>query len=195
MDQFDTTMQKDLVINNRELVYKGIFIVNNLFKAINLAIEKKGYTKREKKTEELVTEKGRRSYIELRPYKKITAYARTTIKMKIILDKVTETDLDLGNGMQKFQQGDVRIIFDAWVMTDYNMRWGMKPLAYFIKGWVNKFLYKFPLESGFKGIVSEDTGYIYSEILKELRSYTPKDKKEFSEENIRAEMAEEIGSS
>ena len=195
MDQFDTTLQKDLVINNRELIYKGVFLVNGLFKVINEAIEKKGYSKREKKTEELVTEKGRRSYIELRPYKKITAFARTTIKMKVLLDKVTEVNLDLGGGMKKYQQGDVRIIFDSWVMTDYKMRWGMKPLVFFIKGWINKYLYKFPIENEFKSIVSADTGYIYSEILKELRSYTPKVRKEFSEEEIMKEMAKEIGSS
>ena len=58
---------KELIINARELKYHGIFHPRDLFAAINRALEGRGYTKREKKTEELVTEFGRGTFVELRP--------------------------------------------------------------------------------------------------------------------------------
>ena len=52
----------NLVINNRELIYKGIFRVDDLFREINMALQERGYTPREKKSEELVTEAGRKTF-------------------------------------------------------------------------------------------------------------------------------------
>ena len=184
----DHYLQKELVINNRELVYKGIFRYKELFNTINKAIEEKGYHKNEKKTEELVAELGKKVFVELRPYKYITSYGKVLIKMKILLDKVTETMHD----GQKFQQGDVSIVFDAWVLTDYEARWGMKPFVYFMKGLIHQFIYKWPLESGFQGIVAQDTAFIYAQIKKLFRSYSPKHRMQISESDVMKEMEEMI---
>ena len=184
----DHYLQKELVINNRELIYKGVFRYKELFATINRALEERGYSKNQKKSEELVTEVGKKSYVELRPYKYITAYGKVLIKMKILLDKVTETIHE----NQKFQQGNVSIVFDAWVLTDYEARWGMKPFVYFLKGLIHQFLYKWPLESSFAGTATKDTAYVYAHIKKLFRSYTPKDRSHPSEEDIRKEMEVEI---
>ena len=115
--------EKNLVVNNKELTYSGIFRVDDIFTTINKALEAKGYTKREKKSEELVTPLGRLLSLELRPYKEVSNYMTLMIKIKIALDNVTETVED----GKKFQKGDVHISFDAWSLTDYEHRWGMKP--------------------------------------------------------------------
>ena len=187
----DHYLQKDLVINNRELVYKGIFKHKELFNTINKALEEKGYHKQEKKTEELETELGKKTFVELRPYKYITNYGKVLIKMKIMLDKVTDTT----HNNKKFQQGDISIVFDAWVLTDYEARWGMKPFVYFMKGLIHQFIYKWPLETGFHGIVASDTAFLYGRIKKLLRSYTPKDRKFTSESDVMKEMEKVISSS
>ncbi len=192
INKMDHYLQKTLVINNRELKYKGIFMPNELFDTINRALEARGYHKREKKTEELVTEQGRKSYIELRPYKKKANYAKYMIKMKILLDKVVEAVEEQDGRKRKFQKGDVTIVFDAWLLLDYESRWGMKPLVFFIKGWINKFLWKLPLEGSFPGEVAADTAYIYGHIKKLFRSYRPKEKGEWIGEEVRKQMEEEI---
>ena len=61
-NKMETNFERNLIINNRELAYKGIFRVAELFSTINRALEEKGYTKREKKTEEIVTESGRQTF-------------------------------------------------------------------------------------------------------------------------------------
>lgn len=184
--------EKNLIINNRELKYRGIFRYDELFSVINQALEERGYQKREKKSEELVTEKGKKIYLELRPFKTKSSYITLMIKIKIALNYLTETTEKLEGRKRSFQQGDVLITFDAWTMTDYEQRWGMKPWVYFMKGMIHKFLYKFPLESGFTGELVGDTAYIYAKIKKLLNSYRPSAERQPTEEEIRKQMEEEI---
>lgn len=184
--------EKNLVINNKELKYGGIFVADEIFSVINNALGDKGYIKIEKKSEELVTPAGKMLFLELRPYKEKTHYATLMIKIKIVLDNVTETIREVDGVKKKFQQGDVVIAFDSWVLTDYERRWGMKPWAYFLKGLINKFIYASPLESGFFGELVGDTAYIYVQAAKLLNSYKGKAEKAVSEEKVKAEMEEEI---
>ena len=146
----DIHYERELVINGREIKYKGIFRYDELFRLINDTLVNRGYDKQEKKSEELVTEKGRRTYVELRPYKIKSNYITLMIKIKIILDKVTETVKEYESGKKKFQQGDVNIIFDSWILSDYRNRWGSKPFIFFWKGIIRKLLYRWPLEDSFK---------------------------------------------
>ena len=186
--------ERNLVINNRELVYKGIFRVDDLFQEMNHALEERGYTLREKKNEELVTETGRKTFVELRPFKVKTNYITFLIAIRITLDNVTETKEMVAGERKKFQKGDISLIFDAWLMTDYQRRWGMKPFVYFMKGIINKYLYKFPLEANAPGELSKDTAIVYGRIKKLLNSYTPKNgKKVVSERDVMRQMEEEMG--
>ena len=188
----DTHTQKNLVINSRELKHHGIFRVDELFAITNLAMGEKGYTKREKKTEELVTTTGKQTYVELRPYKELSNYITLMIKIKITLDDVKEAVESVKGKRRKFQDGDVSIIFDSWVLTDYEYRWGMKPFFYFIKGVINKFVYTFPIESDAPGEVASDTAYIYAQIKKLLNSYTSKAEEIPVYEKIRKQIEKDI---
>lgn len=189
---FETSCEKDLVINNRELKYKGIFRSDEIFSAINRALEEKGYEKREKKTEELVTEMGKKTYIELRPFKVKANYLALMLKIRINLDNVVEVVEKIGGAKEKFQQGNVNIFFDAWTLTDYEQRWQMKPWVFFLKGFINKFVYIFPLEGGMRGEVVGDTAFIYAQVKKLLNSYHPEIKKQVREEDIRKQIEAEI---
>ena len=188
----EVNFDKNLLINNRELKYKGIFRVDELFSTINRAIEGRDYVKREKKSEEVVTETGRKTYLELRPYKTINNYITLMIKIKLTLDNITEIIDEVKDERLVYQQGDVNISFDAWLLTDYNYRWGMKPWFYFVKSLVNKFLYKNPIEAGAGGTLAADTAYIYAKIKTFLNSYGEKEKKFVKEEDIKKEIKKEI---
>ncbi len=200
----ETHCEKNLVINGRELKYSGIFRPDELFAAINQALRERGYERREKKTEETVTVAGRRTLIELRPYKEKTSYVALMLKIRIVLEKVTETvqvhprqatsgqDRPSHSPKEKFQQGDILLIFDAWSLTDYEARWGMKPWAYFLKGLINKFIYTWPAEAGFTGELIGDTAYVYARVKKLLQSYQPEKARPPLEEEIRRRTEEEL---
>ena len=188
----ETYHEKYLVINGRELKYKGIFKVDELFAVINKSLERKGYEKREKKTEELVTEAGRRTYVELRPFKVKSSFVLLMIKMKITLDNVTETVMEKEGIKNKFQLGDVTIVFDSWVLTEYQNRWNMKPLIYFIKGVFNKYVWTMPLEGSVRREVAIDTAYVYAQIKHLLVFYKGGSKEREREEDIVKEVEKEI---
>lgn len=189
---FDISAEKDLIINNRELKYKGIFHADEVFASINRALEERGYTKREKKTEELVTEIGKKTYIELRPYKVKTNYLAMMLKIKINLNNVQDVIEKVDNAKIRFQQGNVIIGFDAWILTDWQLRWNMTPVRFFLKGFINKFLYIFPLEAGATGELAGDTAYVYARVKKLLASYSPSEGKAVREEDIRRQVEEEM---
>lgn len=185
-------MEKNLVVNNKEIIYKGLFSADELFSALNKALADKRYTKKEKKTEELVTPAGRMLFLELRPFKIVTNYITLMIKIRVTLDNITETVEEAHGEIKTFQRGDVHIIFDAWSLTDYEHRWGMKPVIYFLKGVINKFLYSFPIESGSINELVSDTAYIYAQVKKLLNSYQKEEIKPLTEEEIKKEIEEEM---
>ena len=191
-EYFEISAEKELIINNRELKYQGIFHVDELFGSINRALEERGYTKREKKSEETVTETGRKTHIELRPYKIKTDYLAMMLKIKINLGNVQEVVEKVDQIKIRFQQGQVNIYFDAWLLTDWQQRWNMSPVTFFLKGFINKFLYVFPLEAGAPGEVASDTAYVYARIKNLLNSYTSGDRKYIREDDIRKQVEKEI---
>lgn len=188
----DILFEKNLVINNRELKYKGIFRADELFHVINKSLREKRYHKREKKSEETVTEQGRKTFVELRPYKHKTSYMVLMIKIKITLDNVTETVQEFQGQKQKFQQGDVSVVFDSWLMSEYEHRWTMKPWVYFLKSLINKYVYHWPIEAGFSSELVNDTAFIYAQIRNLLHSYGTEVGKIIKEEDIRKDVGIEI---
>ena len=188
----EINFEKNLIINNRLLKYSGIFRTDELFSALNRVLQERGYEKREKKTEELVTENGRKTIMELRPYKQKSNYVTLMIRIKITLDHVTEVVEEVHGEKRKFQQGDVEIVFDAWSLTDYEHRWGMKPWAYFLKGVINRWVYKFPLEAGFTGELAEDTAAVDGQLKRLLNSYKEEVGKFVREEDVRKKVETEV---
>ena len=192
MTLFETHWEKELVINNRELKYNGNFRVDDLFSALHKALEERGYLQREKRSEETVQEAGRNSYVELRPYKMKTNYLALMVKIKITLENITET-VEKKNGSSKsLQHGEVSVAFDSWILTDYQYRWGMKPWAYFVKGWIHKYIYATPLEGNAKTELAADTAYFYGRVRKVLHSYGGEEQALPSEEEVKQKMAAEM---
>ena len=181
-------LEKQLFINNRIIKYKGIFRADELFSTINRTIEERGYQKREKKSEETVTENGKNIYVELRPFKVMSNYVRLMIKIKITMDNVTETAVVLRGEKRLFQNGEIQVAFDAWSLTDYANRWGMKPWVFFLKGIIHKYFKKFPLEGGFSGILVTDTAHLYARVKALLNSYKEETGKISTEEDIRKQV-------
>ncbi|MBS3140001.1 hypothetical protein J4479_03280 [Candidatus Woesearchaeota archaeon] len=187
MDEIQFT--RDLLVSNKELVYTGIFKLDDLYKDINRVVEARGYTQREKRSEEAVAEAGRKIYLELRPYKFFTPEIKLLIKIKIDLGPVSESK----HQGELYQRGDVRIVLDAWYMTNYRKRWYNKPLTYFLKGVINKYLYQWPEEKDSREMLVSDAAAIYAVIKKLFRTYQPEAKKYSSEEEVIQEVEKEIG--
>ena len=127
-----------LVVNGRTLTYSGIFHLKELFSTINISLQKKGYTLKEKRNEEVVTENGRNIFFELRPYKEMTKQVTLLIKLKINLKNVTQQVQELRGNIFSFDKGDIEIVFDSWSYTDFEDRWAAKALPFTISTVIDK---------------------------------------------------------
>ena len=186
--------EKNLVINQKKIMYHGIFRTDELLSVIREALLEKGYSYLEKKSEELVTPAGRVLELELRPVKNVAQNISLMIRIHVALDNVTETVKEVSGIKQKFQQGDVLITFDAWSLTDYEGHWGNKPLPFFLKGVIHKYFYRFPLEEGFIRQLVGDTAYIYGQVKNLLQSYQGKKLPPLKEEEVMKEVEKEMRS-
>jgi len=188
----NSLVEKTIVINGRTINYKGIFSTDELFNVINQTLEERGYTRKIKKQEELVTESGKRSYFELRPYKVKSHSLTLMIKIKITEDNVIDEKQSVNHVTKNYQNGNLTIVFDSWVLTDSEARWEMRPWYYFFKGVISKYIYNLKEEGRYKGELVQDTAYIHSKIKKLLNSYKGETAEMIPEENVRERMREEV---
>lgn len=163
--------EKLLVINGMKFDYKGLFEFDELMKVINKTVTERGYIRHEKEFHEEVRPEGKELFMELRPRKHKTNYFTLMIKMKITMKNLTEVEVKVDNIPKILNKGEIGIIFDAWTNTDYEGRWATKPWFYFFKSVINKYIYKFPLESSFPGEVADDTRHVYNQIRSFLGLY------------------------
>ena len=103
------------------------------------------------------------------------------------MDTVTETAVVL-RGEKRSSKWRDTAAFDAWSLTDYANRWGMKPWVFFLKGIIHKYFKKFPLEGGFSGILVTDTAHLYARVKALLNSYKEETGKISTEEDIRKQV-------
>ena len=76
--------EMDLIIEQVRLTYEGLFKATDLYNLIDNWLRNTGYDKRELKTIEKVTPKGKYIEVESMPWKKQTEYVKNEIKIRMI---------------------------------------------------------------------------------------------------------------
>lgn len=134
--------EMDLIIEQVRLTYEGLFKATDLYNLIDNWLRNTGYDKRELKTIEKVTPKGKYIEIESMPWKKQTEYVINEIQIKMILSEVIEVDIEKEGTKIKMNKGKVHFVFEGYLTTDWEQRWEQKPMFIFIRSIFDKFLYK-----------------------------------------------------
>ena len=116
--------QRTYLVTKSKFQYEGLFIIQDLYKVVDEYYEEKGYDKREIKNAEIVRDDGVR-FLELmfEPWKKITDYAKSVIKLQIIMEDVREVEIERNGLKIRAHHGRVLCVFDAYVETDYESIW------------------------------------------------------------------------
>ncbi len=162
--------EKNLIIDQLRLNYSGLFEFHEMFKLIDGWFYEKGYDKLEKKNEEQTTPSGRVVEIELRPWKKTTDYAKNEIRVRIFIKEMKDVTVERDGKKMKVQQGDIHMIFDAFLESDYENRWESKPFFYFLRTLFDKFVYRV-YTNKFEGVLANDTHDLYNRIKAFLNLY------------------------
>ncbi len=162
--------EKRLIIDQLKLNYSGIFHLNDLYRMIDSWLYEKGYDRHEKKNDEIVLETGRKIELELRPWKKTTDYAKNEIKLRIFVDNMTDVEVEKDGKNVKLNKGDIQMIFDGFLITDYENRWEGKPMYYFFRTLVDKYIFRI-YTGKFSGNLAADVKDLHQRIKSFLNMY------------------------
>lgn len=135
--------QRDYLVNRQRMQYEGLFVIGDIYKLISEYFEEKGYDKREVKNAEIVRDDGVR-YIEIifEPWKKITDYAKSAIKVIMIMENVGAVEIEKEGLKINAHQGKILFNFSAYVETDYESRWAQKTTYNFIRILYDRYFFK-----------------------------------------------------
>jgi len=122
--------------------YKGLINVKELYALIDKWFKDHGYEKNELWNFEEIYEDGKQITLKVEPYRKISDYAKLTIRLTVNLRKLQEVVIEKKDLKLKLMKGDVNFIFDTFIVTDYEGHWETKPFYFFVKTIAEKFLYK-----------------------------------------------------
>jgi len=117
-----------IVVDKARVEYEGLFEAKALYALFVDWARDKGYFLVEKKHSESVKPEGKYVDMEFEPFKKLTDYAKSIIKMRVTMHDVKDVVVEKDKTKRKFQQGKVSIVFDGILETDYEHRWETKPV-------------------------------------------------------------------
>jgi len=130
------------LIDGKSLSYEGVFSIKDLYKTIDTWFKDRGYDKQEVKNWEDVSENEKQIVLEIIPYKKVSDYARIDIRVFMIFSRLSEIDIERNGIRSKMNKGRAEFYFDAYVVTDYENKWQTRPIFFFIKNIIEKFIYR-----------------------------------------------------
>jgi len=158
--------EREVIIDKYRVTYEGLFNALDLYTIIDEFLEDKGYDKREKKNIERVTKDGKYIELWLEPWKKLTDYAKSVILVRIIMSEVKEVEIEKEGVKVKMNQGKIQFVFDAYLETDYENRWEMKPIFFFLRTIFDKFIFKSYM-IGYRNEIRSDA----NQLIVTIRSY------------------------
>ena len=135
--------QRTYLVDKHRFKFEGLFIIQDLYKLIDEYVEEKGYDKCELKNAEVVRNDGVR-FIELliEPWKKITDYARSRFKMRMIIEDAREVEIKKNGLKVQAHHGKILFTFDVYVETEYEKRWSSKSSFAVIRVLFDRFFFK-----------------------------------------------------
>jgi hypothetical protein len=155
--------EKDYIVDKLRLTYDGLFSVRELYNLVTEWFEERGYDKNEKKNFEAVDADGRNIEIWMEPWRTLHSYVKRFMRVRILMSKVKDVEVEKDGVKLKLNQGKVQIVFDAWMQTDLESEWEGKPFYFFIRTTFNKFFFR-PLTSGYEADLKGEVNALYGRV-------------------------------
>ena len=133
--------EKDILVQDQKLQYEGLFDPKELYKLINMFFRDKWYDQRERDNIKTTTPEGEYIELVLEPWKRLTDYAQSEIKIRIIMENLIDKVVEKDGIKVNLKQGKVTIIFDAYLVTDFENRWSGKPVFFLLKSLTDKYIH------------------------------------------------------
>lgn len=134
--------ERTLVIDQNFLTYDGLFDLAEFYRLLDSWFYEKGWDKYEHVNQEQVTPEGRQIRLVLEPWKCITDYFKIIIRIKAHLHNVKDIEVEKEGQKVRLNQGEIKITFDGYVVSDRQGLWNKRPFFWFLTIIFNKYLFK-----------------------------------------------------
>ena len=130
------------VVKKTTIKYNGIFNVDEFYLHIDEWLHSKGFDKVETKTEEHVETDGKYVKLLLEPFYKFNDYCKEVLRINIHMRNIKDVEVNIDGHKIKMQEGSVKVETDGFFLTDYENRWESKPVYFFLRSLIDKYIYR-----------------------------------------------------
>ena len=163
-------MERKLVVDQLRLSYEGLFDLPELYRVIDGFFYEKGWDKLERINQEQITPEGRQIRIVLEPWKSATDYFKLIIQIKLNARNVTDVEVEKEGAKIKLNQGDIKMTFNGYVLSDRQKKWEGSPFYWFLHIIFNKYFFKEHHDKAERWVLS-DIDDLYQKIKTFLNVY------------------------
>jgi hypothetical protein len=159
-------VERQVQVDNYVLNYEGIFNLKDLYSLIDNFADKNGFTKKEISTGEIVKQDGRNANLVFEIWRQLSDYAKTVIKVRLVLENVKDVIVEKEGYKNHMNQGKVKFVLYAYVETDFEHKWENTPGFFFVRILFDKYIFK-PFTTNYPSIVMSD----FAKFRDELRAF------------------------
>ncbi len=134
--------ERKLIVDHLKFSYDGLFNAEALYAVVSGWFFEKGWDWHEKLNQELVTPEGRQIHIVIEPWKSAGNYNKLRMIIKINLNDLKEVEIKHEKEVLRLSQGQVRMIFDGYVISDRHNMWKEKPFHWFLSIVMEKYFFR-----------------------------------------------------
>jgi len=145
-----------LLVDQLKFSYDGIFDLPGLYQLISNFFYERGWDYGEPMNTEQIFPSGRSVRIVMKPSKNITDYYQNIVRIRIHGQNIKPIEIDQGASKVPLNDGKIMIIFDGYVKTDRYNKWERRPLTWFLRTLMDKYV--------FKDHMSKADQWLYSDI-------------------------------
>jgi hypothetical protein len=152
--------EKKFVVYELRLAYNGPIRIVDFYKEVEDWIRQKGMNKELKKKMERLAPKGKKMEWTVECWKNHAHHTKEVVRLRSIFNEVRDIEVKRSGKRIKTQQADILILIDGILETDVSQLWEQKPIFYFIKTIIDKYIWKFYSEK-YDGFVASDANDLH----------------------------------
>jgi putative SOS response-associated peptidase YedK len=135
--------EKKLVIEALRFTYSGMFDVEEFLKQVDKWTGENGYERETKKKSQIVEEDHKKLEYVFELWKKVREDAKVVVRMKALFNNMVDFELERNGFKRAMQKGEVLVIIDGFVETDFEHAWTEKPWFVFLRTLYDKLIWKY----------------------------------------------------
>ena len=162
-------VEKKVIVDGLRLSYNGPFDVVEFYKKVEDWIRSRGLERETKKKLEHVTPTGKKIEWFIECWKTVRHHIKPVIRVRAVFNNVKEVDVIKEGHTVKLNQGNVLIILDSFLETEFEGRWQLKPWYYFIEAMIDKYIWR--IKERFDEPLRKETNEMHKFLLDFFNSY------------------------